>query len=169
MPGVAPNCDRFYKIKAGDTCDAIASANGITFAQLRAWNTGIDASCSNLWLDYSICTRVPGAAPTPGDGAPALPGSASNCNKWYKIVSGDTCDVVAAKNTITVDQLRSWNTQVGASKSSRPLDFHPAFLATDHSSRLGCNGLLKDYLACVGVPGAARAGGLRETAPPRVR
>jgi LysM repeat protein len=128
MPGIAENCDRFYKIKSGDTCDAIASSNGITVAQLRSWNTEINAGCSNLWLDYYICTHVPGAAqpsttssaPTPSN-SPTLPGAVSNCNKWYKIVSGDTCEKIAAKNTITVDQFRSWNTQINTS-TFRPLN-----------------------------------------------
>lgn len=95
----------------------MASNNSITVAQLRAWNTEINAACSNLWLDYYICTRAPGAvapsttsaAPAPSN-SPALPGAVSNLNKWYKIASGDTCDTVSAKNTITVAQFRSWNT-----------------------------------------------------------
>lgn len=115
MPGVAANCDRFHLVESGDTCDAIASSSGITSAQLRAWNTEINAACSNLWLDYYICTRVPGAT-TPSN-SPPLPGAAANCEKWYQIVSGDTCDTVAAKNTITVDQLRSMNTGIGSSMS----------------------------------------------------
>ncbi|KAM7214751.1 hypothetical protein V8F06_009823 [Rhypophila decipiens] len=140
MPGVAANCNRFYKIRSGDTCENIAQANGITFAQLRSWNTEINASCSNLWLDYYICTRVPGAttvptttttAPQPSN-SPAQPGAAKNCEKWYKIVSGDTCDKVAAKNKITTAQLSSWN-NVGTN----------------------CNGLQLGAYACVGVPGAA--------------
>ncbi|KAL2125946.1 hypothetical protein VTI74DRAFT_2157 [Chaetomium olivicolor] len=140
MPGIAPNCDRFYRIKSGDQCDTIAASNGITVAQLRSWNTEINAACSNLWLDYYICTHVPGSvlpsttstAPAPSN-SPALPGAVSNCNKWYKIASGDTCEKIAAKNTITVAQFRSWNTQINTS----------------------CNNLWLDYYACVGVPGAA--------------
>ncbi|KAK1978616.1 hypothetical protein LZ30DRAFT_799936 [Colletotrichum cereale] len=143
MPGAASNCDRYYKIQSGDSCDAVASKNGITVAQLRSWNPDINASCSNLWLDYYICTRVPGAATpatttkttiAPGPTTtPQLPGAVGNCNKWYKIASGDTCDTVAAKNKITVAMFRSYNTQVNSN----------------------CNNLLKDYYACVGTPGAA--------------
>ncbi|OLN96712.1 LysM domain-containing protein-like protein 4 [Colletotrichum chlorophyti] len=143
MPGVVANCDRYYKVQSGDSCDAIAQKNGITVAQLKTWNTDINAGCSNLWLDYYICTRVPGAvtptttaktttAPGPTN-TPQLPGAVGNCNMWYKIASGDTCDNVAAKNKITVAMLRSYNTQINSS----------------------CNNLLKDYYACVGIPGAA--------------
>lgn len=147
MPGIAANCNRFYKIASGDICDTIVSKAGITLAQLRAWNTEINASCSNLWLDYYICTGVTGSTPittttttqppvtptpTPTN-TPTLPGAVGSCNAWYKISSGDTCEVAAAKNKITVDQLRSWNNQLGST----------------------CNNLWLGYYACVGVPGAA--------------
>ncbi|KAM0331443.1 hypothetical protein ACHAQA_003119 [Verticillium albo-atrum] len=140
MPGIVSNCNRFYKIQSGDQCDTIAQRNGITTAQLRTWNTEINSACSNLWLDYYICTGVPGAttnptttAPPAPSNSPTLPGAVSNCNKWYKISSGDTCDNIAAKNTITVAQFRSWNTQINSN----------------------CNNLWLDYYTCVGVPGAA--------------
>lgn len=44
MPGLAENCDKFYKVASGDTCDAIAKKNSITVAQFRSWNSLIDAS-----------------------------------------------------------------------------------------------------------------------------
>lgn len=124
MPGIAPDCDRFHKVKSGDQCESIASSNGITLDQLRAWNTEINAACSNLWLDFYICTHVPGAvlpsattsAPTPSN-SPALPGAVSDCNKWHKIVPSDTCENISAKNRITVGQFRDWNTKLNASMS----------------------------------------------------
>lgn len=119
MPGVVGNCNRFYKVHSGDSCDSIAQKSGITPTQLKSWNAEINASCSNLWLDYYICIGVPGAvtttSPPAPSNSPALPGIVSSCNKWYKIQSGDSCDNVAAKNTITVAQLRSFNTQLNSS------------------------------------------------------
>lgn len=44
MPGLAPNCDGFYKVSSGDTCDVIAKSNGITTAQFKSWNTEINDS-----------------------------------------------------------------------------------------------------------------------------
>lgn len=140
MPGIAPNCDRFYKVKSGDTCESVASSNGITIDQLRAWNTEINADCTNLWLDYYICTQVPGAelpsttsaAPSPTH-SPTLPGAVLNCDKLYKIVSGDTCENVCAKNAITVDQFRSWNTQINPGMSHPP-GFLLDSSVTDHRS-----------------------------------
>ncbi|KAL2160292.1 hypothetical protein VTH06DRAFT_1465 [Thermothelomyces fergusii] len=138
MPGIDPNCNRFYKVKSGDTCDSIVSEAGITLAQLRAWNSEINDACSNLWLGYYICTGVPGAAQpsttsTAPASAPTMPGATKDCNKWYEVSSGDTCETIAAKNAITEDQFRSWNTQINSS----------------------CNNLWLGYAVCVGVPGAA--------------
>ena len=58
MPGIVSNCKTFYKVKPGDDCYSIETAAGITLAEFRSWNTQIDASCSNLWVDYYVCTGV---------------------------------------------------------------------------------------------------------------
>ncbi|KAK4195984.1 LysM domain-containing protein [Triangularia verruculosa] len=141
LPGVASNCNRFYKIVSGDECDIVAAKNGITTAQLRSWNE-INTSCSNLWLDYYVCVGVPGVVPSPTTTSttssapsptvsPVMPGYASNCNRWDKVRSGDQCDTLAGRNGISVTQLRNWNTQINAQ----------------------CNNLWLDYYVCVGIPG----------------
>lgn len=43
MPGLAANCDGFYKVASGDSCDTIASKNSITTTQFKSWNTEINA------------------------------------------------------------------------------------------------------------------------------
>lgn len=139
MPGIAENCDRFYMVQSGDQCDTIASRNGITVAQLRNWNTEINAACSNLWLDYYVCTHVPGAvlpsttnsAPAPSN-TPTMPGIAPTCDRFYKVKSGDQCDTVASSNGITVAQLKAWNTEINAA----------------------CTSLWLHYYICTHIPGA---------------
>jgi LysM repeat protein len=46
MPGIADNCDGFYKISSGDQCSFIAQKHGVTIAQLRSWNSEINAGMS---------------------------------------------------------------------------------------------------------------------------
>lgn len=58
MPGIVTNCKKFYKVKSGDSCYTINTAAGITLAQFRSWNKQIDATCSNLWVDYYVCTGI---------------------------------------------------------------------------------------------------------------
>ncbi|KAL8393950.1 hypothetical protein RB595_003640 [Gaeumannomyces hyphopodioides] len=136
MPGLAENCDKFYKVSSGDTCDAIARKNSITVAQFRSWNSLIDATCSNLWLDYYVCVHTPGAAaptttttskapePTNTGPQPQMPGIVSNCKKFYKVKSGDGCDAIARANNISLAQFLAYNTAVDSVCSNIWLDYY---------------------------------------------
>ena len=41
--GLAANCDNFYDVQSGDSCDAIESEFGITAAQFSSWNPSINS------------------------------------------------------------------------------------------------------------------------------
>ncbi|CAG8216585.1 unnamed protein product [Penicillium nalgiovense] len=58
MPGIVGTCKTYYKVKSGDSCYSINLAAGITLAQFRSWNTQVDATCTNLWVDYYVCTTA---------------------------------------------------------------------------------------------------------------
>jgi hypothetical protein len=58
-------------------------------------------------VNYYSCVGVPGAA-TP------MPGIVSNCSRFYQVVSGDNCEVIATKNSITVANFKRWNTYIDA-------------------------------------------------------
>ncbi|KAL5332615.1 hypothetical protein BJX70DRAFT_404410 [Aspergillus crustosus] len=58
LPGTVSNCKSFHLIESGDSCWSIYTEAGITLAQLRQWNSHINAGCSNLWLAYYICVGV---------------------------------------------------------------------------------------------------------------
>ncbi|KAJ5976026.1 hypothetical protein N7481_009733 [Penicillium waksmanii] len=58
MPCIVSTCQTYYKVKSGDSCYSIDLAAGITLAQFRSWNTQIDATCTNLWVDYYVCTKA---------------------------------------------------------------------------------------------------------------
>lgn len=46
IPGLATDCDGFYKVKSGDQCDTIAQKHGISTDQFKKWNTYInDGAC----------------------------------------------------------------------------------------------------------------------------
>ncbi|PMD61264.1 carbohydrate-binding module family 50 protein [Hyaloscypha bicolor E] len=42
------SCLKWYVVQSGNICYYIDNANGISFTQFRAWNTGVDAGCSNI-------------------------------------------------------------------------------------------------------------------------
>ncbi|KAJ2983551.1 hypothetical protein NUW58_g6230 [Xylaria curta] len=54
----------------------------------------------------------------------------SNCNAFYFVRSGDWCQAVADKNSITLAQFMTWNPQVGGAS---------------------CTGLWANVYVCVGV------------------
>ncbi|KAL4959743.1 uncharacterized protein BDV14DRAFT_205413 [Aspergillus stella-maris] len=78
-------------------------------------------NCLNLWLGYYICVHVPGATTTsaapepmsnPSEPTPQMPGAAENCDEFYQVESGDQCDSIASAQIISIDQLRSWNSEI---------------------------------------------------------
>ncbi|KAJ5827329.1 hypothetical protein N7447_004092 [Penicillium robsamsonii] len=122
-------------------------------------NPGI--TCPNLDTSKSYC--VVGTAtdePTPStsstttafqltttysapSNSPTMPGIASNCDGFHKVSSGDQCDTIAKKYSITEAQFKSWNSQVDAK----------------------CSNLWLDYFVCVHVPGAVTTSAPQPTAP----
>jgi LysM repeat protein len=57
--GTTPQCNSWYTVKNGDTCDTISSAYGISRSQLVIWNSYLDTACDNLSVGYSVCVSSP--------------------------------------------------------------------------------------------------------------
>ncbi|KAL4938545.1 hypothetical protein BDV06DRAFT_225910 [Aspergillus oleicola] len=147
MSGIAENCDQFYQVSSGDSCDAIVARYGISIEQFRSWNSGINGDCTNLWLDYYVCVHVPDATtttttttsvatePAPTEDppisapTPLIPGIVGNCQSFHLIEEGDNCYSISMDAGITFAQLRAWNTQIDA----------------------GCTNLWLGYYVCIGV------------------
>lgn len=120
-------------VKAGQTCYGIANAAGITYTQLLSWNPTINGQCTNLIANQNICISQPGAAYTatliPGatvtktspyaSATVAAPGSTAHgttthCGKYYKVQTGDDCQVVALNNTIVLSLFQQINPDINA-------------------------------------------------------
>ncbi|KAA8652421.1 uncharacterized protein ATNIH1004_001325 [Aspergillus tanneri] len=138
MPGVADNCDSFYKVLSGDQCDTIAAKHSISVAQFKSWNSEINNDCTNLWLDYYVCVHVSGAtttsqAPKPTDEpsgpTPQMPGIVDKCKSFHLIEDGNNCWSIYTDAGITFAQFRAWNTEINAA----------------------CSNLWLGYYVCVGV------------------
>ncbi|KAJ5939135.1 hypothetical protein N7466_002269 [Penicillium verhagenii] len=56
--GMVSDCDAFYYVVSGDGCSTIATAEGVSVADLELWNPAIGTDCTNLWLDTYICVGV---------------------------------------------------------------------------------------------------------------
>ncbi|KAK2760453.1 LysM domain-containing protein [Colletotrichum kahawae] len=137
MPGLAANCNAFYKVSSGDQCGTIAAKHGISTAQFRSWNREVNADCTNLWLGYYVCVRVPGATTTsrgvsqptttkpPSSGpSPQMPGIIAGCKSYHQVKSGDSCWTIYTKAGITLNQFLSWNKGVDSKCSNLWLGYY---------------------------------------------
>jgi hypothetical protein len=50
----------------------------------------------------------------------SMPGLVANCDKFYRVTSVDTCEVIEAKYGISPAQFSSWNPSINASELFSP-------------------------------------------------
>ena len=55
VTGTTADCYEWYVVESGNDCTTLENGYDITLAEIRAWNTYIDAACDNLWADYAYC------------------------------------------------------------------------------------------------------------------
>ncbi|RYP24057.1 hypothetical protein DL765_000785 [Monosporascus sp. GIB2] len=53
--GITKGCNKFYKVKNGDTCDGVTRSNGVSLADFYKWNPSVGDDCRNLQLDTYVC------------------------------------------------------------------------------------------------------------------
>lgn len=53
--GTISECGNYYLVVAGDNCATVDLRFGLNYSQLQKYNTYLDATCSNLWLNYDVC------------------------------------------------------------------------------------------------------------------
>ena len=57
-PHALANCLNYATIHPGDYCERVETEYGISAAQLRDWNPGLDEACTNLWCGYEYCVKA---------------------------------------------------------------------------------------------------------------
>ncbi|KAJ9143042.1 LysM domain-containing protein [Pleurostoma richardsiae] len=93
-PGVSGCQGTQYSIRSGDTCQSIALSQGFSTTQLLVAND-LTAYCRDFPTSGTVC----------------LP-DALKCTP-YQPKSGDTCNSIAANNSISFAQVISWNPELG--------------------------------------------------------
>ncbi|KAK4207995.1 lysM domain-containing protein-like protein [Rhypophila decipiens] len=130
QPNVTKDCKAWYKVVSGDGCQVIVDRyKTFTLAQFYSWNPDVGNTCAGLPLDTYVCvgvsstpttTPVPTGTPKP---SPTQPNVSKDCKAWYKVVSGDGCQVIVDRyKTFTLAQFYSWNPDVGNTCAGLPLD-----------------------------------------------
>ncbi|KAK4186788.1 hypothetical protein QBC35DRAFT_475109 [Podospora australis] len=131
LPGMVTNCNAFYYVEDGQVCDTVLSRNGITLAQLFAWNPNVKSDCSGLWIKTYVCVNVIGHTITSTTGSssatspptnvpsPIQTPVASNCNKYHKVAStSTTCQAIADYWGLKVADMNSWNPSIDSACSN---------------------------------------------------
>lgn len=65
------NCEQFYIVRKGDTCDDIAAKFQISASDAINWNPSAGPKCSGLWSDAYACFKVIGYVSKPTSRKPA--------------------------------------------------------------------------------------------------
>ncbi|KIH89125.1 hypothetical protein SPBR_07250 [Sporothrix brasiliensis 5110] len=123
QPGTFDNCTAYHFVVAGDSCSAIETAAGISSSQFAAWNSGVNADCTNIQVGYYLCIAGGGGAvsSTP---SPLQPGTISTCTKYHLVASGDTCASIEAAAGITAAQWANWNPSVNSACTNIDLGYY---------------------------------------------
>ena len=116
-----PGSCKTHVVQAGDTCDIIAKANGISTADFFTFNPGvIKPGCTNINTGTNVCVDKPQGEqlvlPTCGEGTkPAIgriaPGTDPKCSKadLYTVMPGDTCIKIVEEHGICLDEFYAQN------------------------------------------------------------
>lgn len=104
-------CQCQYTVKPGDSCFKVASANGITVAQLQALNPSLNPplTCddNSPVIGQVLCLGTTCTSPPP-----------AGCQCKYTVKAGDYCYKVATNFGITVAKLQALNPGLGCDDNS---------------------------------------------------
>ncbi|KAL4936146.1 hypothetical protein BDV06DRAFT_216894 [Aspergillus oleicola] len=128
--GIVDRCQEYYTAASGDDCSTIEAKFGVTLAQLYEWNPSRYAYCVK-GPSTGTATKTTTTKTTTSDAAPSQTqtGIASNCDAYYKVVSGNSCAKIESEYGIAFAQLYEWNPAIGSN----------------------CESLWVGYAVCVGV------------------
>ncbi|KAJ5153375.1 uncharacterized protein N7482_009853 [Penicillium canariense] len=118
-------CSDYWLVGTNDNCTTIADANGILVATLETWNPSLKSDCSGLSSNTYICVGIPSndtsttsstiatAITTSGAATPSptqeQTGMTSDCIRFYKVETDDSCYAIAQDAGIALSDFYSWN------------------------------------------------------------
>ncbi|KAF2464999.1 uncharacterized protein BDR25DRAFT_306866 [Lindgomyces ingoldianus] len=105
-PALISDCTKTYLVVGGDTCETVASRNGITTADFFSMNPSINSGCGNMYAGCAYCvSKIPGqTCPTNYN---------ANCDQFYTVASGDICYTIIAKYPpLTLDNFYAYNPSI---------------------------------------------------------
>ncbi|KAL9608378.1 MAG: hypothetical protein Q9167_006792 [Letrouitia subvulpina] len=132
-----PQTCRTYVVQPNDDCAALASSNGISYSQFRAYNPSINQDCTNLLSGTRICVGLPGpayngttiggatitktdqyASSTVAPPTNVATGTTRKCGKYYNVQPGEICEKVALNNSIAITLFEAINPSINGDCSN---------------------------------------------------
>ncbi|KAJ5145910.1 uncharacterized protein N7515_000474, partial [Penicillium bovifimosum] len=123
-----------YLVRTNDTCDSITASllRSVSTSTFRSCNPWINSACSNMnsLVGQYLCISPPGTSEIlesfpllPATTAVAVPTDAvttsnTDCGQWYSIKDDETCQTVASKFGIDIEDFYFLNPQLGQNCSS---------------------------------------------------
>jgi LysM repeat protein len=105
---LAASCSRTYTVMAGDYCDKISAAQNVSTYQLAVSNANaVGEDCSNLQIGQQLCLATT---------------DAEDCRTTYTVIPDDTCEGIAAKNSLNSTILLLNNPQINGDCSNIYVD-----------------------------------------------
>ncbi|EPS35517.1 hypothetical protein H072_11033 [Dactylellina haptotyla CBS 200.50] len=138
-PAEAEGCSKWFTPTASDTCKVIAVLNAISLDNLIDWNPSLMGGvCDELIKPGTpYCVQMPPPPPPPSTTTtkkdvptPAVPnngistpspiqaGMIKSCNKFHLVASGQSCQDIMAKYSVSILNLFNWNPAIGAQCTS---------------------------------------------------
>jgi LysM repeat protein len=106
-------CSKTYTVQAGDFCDKIASAFGLTEDLILSLNSGLNGNCELIEPGWVLCvgqSSLTNASTTTSIAVKVRrKENEVSCTKKYVVQSGDYCDAIAKAYGITIQDIISWN------------------------------------------------------------
>lgn len=111
---------------SGDTCQSFSAEWGLTLQAFESLNPGI--TCPNLVAgrEYCVGGTVPSSAQTTSSSSmstsssssvpdqPQQTGTAANCDKFYLVQTGDSCEKIENQFDITASEFLAWNPSINS-------------------------------------------------------
>lgn len=145
------DCSYSATPSSGDTCDSFASSWGMSTTDLKNLNPGLDCGSFDTGKAYCVIGEVTNdpeptttvapttttkqPEPTDDGHSPHQSGIAEDCDKYHKVVSGDSCDIIEKANQISHAQFSEWNPAINAGMSMKPHTY-PVCMSLTGSNRV---------------------------------
>jgi membrane-bound lytic murein transglycosylase D len=96
----------YYKIKAGDSIDAIADKFGVSSSSIREWN---NLSSNKIYSDKTLKIYSDSDHSASGNSSVTSANDKADNGEMYKVQRGDTVSEIAIKYGVSPRDIRRWN------------------------------------------------------------